>query len=197
MGGGWPRLCRRASTPVQYSALRRAAARGLTSGETFQPDGADARVSGRTLSAMNDSERPGLEPNRPQGQVPDAASPLRWIMATATGGSYEFFESLDEAKAEPDGVLVMEGDDGGTIYLVVPARDVKCSPLELERLLIEIDEAIWPGAYPHGRRLVYERAPAGTGIAGGDGGGASTGSLWIHPRVVAKGLEALIRRILG
>jgi len=49
----------------------------------------------------------------------------------------------------------------------------------LERLLADLDKFSWND--PDGRRIYYERWPAGSGVAGGMGGAQSTGELWLHP----------------
>ncbi len=48
-------------------------------------------------------------------------SPLRSLMAEATGSTYRSFATLADAKADPDGAVILEGDDGGQIYIVAPA----------------------------------------------------------------------------
>ncbi len=70
-------------------------------------------------------------------------SPLRSLMAEAAQSPYVSFHSLAEAQADPDGVMIMEGDDGGTIYVVCPVKVVRCSQQILERLLLDIDALVW------------------------------------------------------
>ena len=66
-------------------------------------------------------------------------------MALAEGRSYVAFASLAEAKADPDGVVILEGDDGGQIYVVARAEDVSCSPAALDQLLRDLDLINWEG----------------------------------------------------
>jgi hypothetical protein len=53
----------------------------------------------------------------------DHESALRRMLA---GSSYQAFPSLAEAKATPEAAVVMEGDEGGSIYFTCPARLVEC-----------------------------------------------------------------------
>jgi hypothetical protein len=101
------------------------------------------------------------------------------MMADAHGSEYMAFESLEGAKNDPDAVAIFEGDDGGQIYAVVPVSQIACPETSLERLLADLDKFSWND--PDGRRIYYERWPAGSGVAGGMGGAQSTGELWLHP----------------
>ncbi len=56
-----------------------------------------------------------------------------------------------------------------------------CSPEALHRLLLDLDTEAWSCNENEGASIFYERKPAGSGVAGGMGGGASTGELWVHP----------------
>jgi hypothetical protein len=103
------------------------------------------------------------------------------MMAEAQGTPYRFYATMEEARSDPEAVAVLEGDEGGTIFAVIPVGMVRCSTEVLERLLSDLDSIIWPHNELDMRRLVFEHAPAGTGIPGGMGGGASTGDIWVHP----------------
>ena len=70
------------------------------------------------------------------------------MVADATGGSYESYRSLDEARDDRDAVVVLEGDYGGQIYATIPVRDIRCSMNALERLLAGLDAIAWPGTPP-------------------------------------------------
>jgi hypothetical protein len=52
---------------------------------------------------------------------------LRRMMADLHGVEYEAVESLIEAQARTDFAVVMQGDDGGSIYLTCPAAPVEGS----------------------------------------------------------------------
>jgi hypothetical protein len=99
---------------------------------------------------------------------------------------------LSEAQRDPDGVVVLEGDDGGQIYVVVRASDVACSEEALWRLLRDIDEKEWPDNAWDSFRVCFERHPIGEVIAGGMGGGLVTLEPWVHPR-----LEPIKTAIIG
>jgi hypothetical protein len=57
--------------------------------------------------------------------LPDHESGVRRLVSDAQGLSYHPLHSLAEAKSFPDGVVILEGDDGGQIYVVCPASVVK------------------------------------------------------------------------
>jgi hypothetical protein len=89
--------------------------------------------------------------------------------------------SLAAARDTPDGVVILEGDYGGQIYLVAPAALVECSEGALELLLRDLDELAWPGSEADASSVRYEELPLGAGVPGGMGGGKVTGAVWIHP----------------
>ena len=113
--------------------------------------------------------------------LPDHESPARRMIADAHGGSYRAVKSLADAKATPDGVVVLEGDYGGQIYVVVRASRVACSAEVLQRLLAELDATEWDD--PEGARVYYEVQPIGSGIRGGMGGAFVADAIWVHPRL--------------
>jgi hypothetical protein len=106
--------------------------------------------------------------------------PVASFQAEASGKPYQPLSSLAEAKQYGDGVLILQGDDGGQIYVVIRAIDVKCPAEVLEKLLIDLDEIAWPGSDTDMRRIYYERRPIGETIAGGMGGGLVSKTPWIH-----------------
>lgn len=122
-------------------------------------------------------------------------SPLRSLMAKAAGSSYVSFTSLEDAQNDDNGVMIMEGDDGGTIYVVCPARRVRCSQQTLERLLCDIDAHVWNE--PDMAHIFYERATIGQGIAGGMGGGLVTDDIWVHAKLnhLADSVRAVIAEV--
>jgi hypothetical protein len=116
------------------------------------------------------------------------------MMADADGSKYIALESLAAARNHPDSVVIMEGDDGGTIYLTVPVYKVACSEIALRHLLSDIDAMYW-----NDRRLahlIYEIVPIGGAVAGGMGGGQVTDGLWLHPRVEALGVREDVEQVL-
>ena len=122
-------------------------------------------------------------------------SPLRSLMGQSDG-SYRPIATLDEARLAPDAIVVLEGDDGGQIYLTCEARLVRANERELNALLVTIDEVSWPGNSPDMRRISYEAAPRGGRIAGGMGGAYVTTGLWLHPRLEQTGWRPEVERIL-
>ena len=72
--------------------------------------------------------------------IPAHHSALRQMIAEANGLAYEPLKNFNEAKAVEDAVMIMEGDDGGQIYLVCPIRLVRCEEENLYKLLAELDK---------------------------------------------------------
>ena len=58
------------------------------------------------------------------------------MMAEGHGSEYIAFKSLEEARSRSDSVVIMQGDDGGTIYLTIPVRNVSCGQASLNQLLV-------------------------------------------------------------
>lgn len=83
--------------------------------------------------------------------------------------------------------LIMEGDDGGQIFLTIPKEMIKCSETKLNQILIELDEYCWPNNDDDMRLIYYSEQKLGDIIPGGMGGGKATKSLWVHPNI--KNLE--------
>ena len=123
-------------------------------------------------------------------------SPLRSLMSQGSTGGYVSFASLADVQADPAGAVILEGDDGGQIYLAFPATAVACSETTLRQLLVDLDAISWPGNYEDMAHLVYERRAVGEGVAGGMGGGAVTQDGWVHPAFGALGIEPEIRSVL-
>ena len=113
--------------------------------------------------------------------IPEHESPVRRMMADAHGTPFHPLRTIEDAQQHDDGVAILQGDWGGQIYAVIPARMICCSIDTLQRLLLDLDTEAWSCNENEGASIYYERKPAGTGVAGGMGGGASTGELWIHP----------------
>jgi hypothetical protein len=124
-------------------------------------------------------------------------SPLRQLMAEATGDAYLAFESLEEARADPHGAVILEGDDGGQIYTVAPAGVVSCAEDALDELLCDLDTICWPHNDWDSARVVFERRAVGAPVAGGMGGGIVTRQAWIHPALVQLELGQEIRDVLS
>ncbi len=127
-------------------------------------------------------------------ELPDDESPVRRMMADAHGTPFHPLRTLVEARQHEDGVAILQGDWGGQIYAVIPARLIRCSPATLQRLLLDLDTAAWSCNENEGASIYYERKPAGAGVGGGMGGGKSTGALWVHPEFdkIAEGICRVI-----
>lgn len=108
-------------------------------------------------------------------------SSLRALLSEGSGQPYHALHSLQEAQQDPIGVVILEGDEGGRIYVVPPARLVQCSHETLQQLLYDIDALDWND--PRMTHLCYERQPVGAAIAGGCGGGLVTDGIWVHERL--------------
>jgi hypothetical protein len=122
-------------------------------------------------------------------------SDLRYLMAQAAGVSYVSYASLAAAREDDAGCVIFEGDYGGQIYLAAPARAVSCDEKALDLLLRDLDALCWDDE--EGRRVVYEQRPAGTGVAGGMGGGMVAADGWIHPEIAELGIVSEIRDVLA
>jgi hypothetical protein len=123
-------------------------------------------------------------------------STARRMFTLANGGTYEAFASLDDARREPDGAVVLEGDYGGQIYVTAPARLVACDEATLERLLRDLDAIAWQHNSPDAAAVYFERHPVGAGVAGGMGGAAVMEGIWIHEEFVKLGLDEEIRAVV-
>ena len=127
-------------------------------------------------------------------EIPEHESPVRRMMADAHGTPFYPLRTLDEARQHDDGVAILQGDWGGQIYAVIPVRMIRCSTDTLQRLLLDLDTEAWSCNENEGASIYYERKPAGTGVAGGMGGGASIGQLWVHPEF--EEITERIRRVI-
>jgi|SRR5947209_9982769 len=124
--------------------------------------------------------------------LPEHESAVRRMVADAHGIPYRALNSLADATAEPNAVVILEGDYGGQIYLVARTSDVRCSEEALQRLLCELDALEWND--PDGTRVYFEVHQAGQGIPGGMGGAVVTEQPWVHPHL--RHLETGIREFL-
>lgn len=126
--------------------------------------------------------------------IPEHESPLRRMMANAHSLDYAPLKSLDEAKAHSDGIAILEDDYGGQIFVVCHAHTIRCSEDVLRQLLVDLDDITW--GTPDKARILYERKPVGSSIAGGMGGARVGSEIWIHPELKDKGLEKAIVEVI-
>ncbi|MBI3549770.1 MAG: hypothetical protein HY078_12085 [Elusimicrobia bacterium] len=124
--------------------------------------------------------------------LPDHESGLRRLMSDAGGKPYEAVETLEQAKAHPDGIVVFEGDGGGQIYAVAQVGCVNCSGSALQALLIDIDAHGWND--PTSARISFERGAVGETVSGGMGGGLVAKGIWVHPEL--ESLKAAITEVV-
>jgi hypothetical protein len=120
---------------------------------------------------------------------------LRRMVSDAHGTSYRAFRSLEEARGAEDGIVVMQGDDGGSIYLTCPVHLVRCNEAALGRLLLDLDRYIWND--PDSAAMFFEQAPVGSGIAGGTGGSSVIAGVWLHPKLEQKQLRPAVEAVLA
>ena len=129
--------------------------------------------------------------------LPQFESALRRMVSDSHGLPYVPLRSLAEAQACDDGVVIPEGDDGGTSYVICPAGLVGCDEQVLERLLRAVDAVIWPGNGPNSAHVYYEGLPVGASVPGGLGGGRVTSGVWVHPVLQEEGLGDVIRSVIS
>lgn len=92
------------------------------------------------------------------------------------------------------GVMVLEGDWGGQVYLTVPLRRIGPNA-QLETLLARLDRIAWPSNGGQGRRAYMKAASVREGISGGMGGGrVFSHAVWLHPEFAAK--VEMVRKLL-
>jgi hypothetical protein len=128
--------------------------------------------------------------------LPDHERPLGRFMADVHGTVFRPLTSFAEAKTVQDGVVILQGDDGGQVYVACPVSLVSCSESTLEQLLVDLDELAWPGNDADMRRIYYERLAIGSGIPGGMGGGRITDEPWVHSNFIDRGLGPAISDVL-
>ena len=118
------------------------------------------------------------------------------LMVGYSARSMTQFHSLEEAREASDGVVIMEGDYGGQIYLTCPVRLVKCTEETLKRLLSKIDKGEWDCNEGGGASMSFGRAKPGDGVSGGMGGGEVQEGLWMHGGIHPN-LAKLIRQVIS
>jgi hypothetical protein len=130
-------------------------------------------------------------------RIDGSQSPLRQVMSEAGAFPYRPIDSLAAAQSDPNGIAVLEGDDGGQIYVVCPASRIMCSADVLQQLLADIDQIEWPGNEPDMRRVYFESKPVGGTVPGGMGGACVREGAWIHPVLIKKGFSEAILAVLS
>lgn len=123
--------------------------------------------------------------------IPEGSSGLRALIAMKNGETYIPLLNISEARKYTDSYLIMEGDSGGQIYLVIPTQLVKCSDQSLESILKKLDNIAWPSNKYDGANIFFERHTLGDVIIGGGTGGKAEKGLWIHDDFLAMKSEIL------
>ena len=129
--------------------------------------------------------------------LPEHESGVRRMVSDARDVAYQPLHSLDEAKSFSDGVVILEGDDGGQIYVVCPASLVRCSAEILNDLLRDLDAIACPGNDPNSARVFCERLPTGAPVFGGMGGAVVSDAVWIHRDFVKLKVDPAIRDVIA
>lgn len=138
--------------------------------------------------------RQRLRADRPELLV-EHEDGLRRMMADAAGEPYAAWETLAEARRDPYAVAILQGDDGGQLYVVVPVRYVRCSENALRQLLTDLDRLEWNA--PSAAAVRFEEHAVGTGVGGGMGGAVVKDGLWVHGTLRALGLEGHIEQVIS
>lgn len=129
--------------------------------------------------------------------VPAYESAVRRLAADAGGPPYRALRTLAEARKVDDGAVVIEGDLGGQVYAVVPARLVRCTEATLRRLAADLDALVRPSSGGDAADVYFERHRTGDRVIGGAGGGVVLPGGWVHDELVQAGLEAAILDVVG
>lgn len=130
--------------------------------------------------------------NKPIPIVPDTHSGLRTMLGSAGRTNYQPFEGLEDARKYDNSYVVFEGDYGGQIYLVAPAKQIKCNLEKLKNLLERLDNHEWKDV--EGAGIYFEKYKVGDTVLGGMGGGKATKNIWIHKHL--SDMEDEIKQIL-
>ncbi len=77
--------------------------------------------------------------------------------------------------------MVLSGDYGGTIFLTVPVRLVRCDAEALFTLVSDLDAVTWMSGDPTIATVTFKQCPVGSTVEGGDGGGLVVDGVWTHP----------------
>jgi hypothetical protein len=131
--------------------------------------------------------------------VPPYESPVRRLAADAAGRPYRALRTLEEARAADDGVVVIDGDLGGQVLAVAPARLVRCDTATLHQLAQDLDAHLRPSDGGDGADVWFERHHPGDPIASGGGGddGVALTRVWVHDELVQAGLAPAVRAVLS
>jgi hypothetical protein len=123
----------------------------------------------------------------------NANSPFRELLHAAGVSELKGFVSLEQARSSEKAFMILEGDDGGQIFVVAPIGSVKASLENLTQLLIDLDERSWgPDGYEDARRIYFAEHEVGDIVPGGMGGGVASKDVWVHSKLVDLDLRSAI-----
>lgn len=120
---------------------------------------------------------------------------MRSMFNISHGIPYISIRSIKKARKK-NAYIIMEGDDGGQIYLTCPLKYIKCNEKKLKEILQYLDNICWGCNEGEGANFYYEIINNRKGIAGGMGGGAIIDGLWLHPNIEEKNLRKEIEEML-
>jgi hypothetical protein len=103
--------------------------------------------------------------------------------------------SLAEARAVPDGAVILMRARRTAVYATCPASLVQCDSATLARLAADIDLLVWP-ELPPGGTVSFEQQAIGARLAGDYGGGRVVPGIWVHDRLADMGMGPRIRHVL-
>jgi hypothetical protein len=126
--------------------------------------------------------------NRPKGEVPSEVPPhdVRQFLAEKYNTEFVAYHSVEEASQDPQAAVVLSGDYGGTIFLTVPVARLRCDLGTLQTLVSDLDAVTYMSGDLTIATVALERHTVGTGVLGGDGGGAVVDGVWTHPSVLPR-----------
>jgi len=133
-------------------------------------------------------------------QVPEGERPLD--VPVSGRKRFPFYKTLDEARGDPDGVAILEGDWGGTVYMTVPLRHVpNATEADFNNLAEGLERIFWDCNFDGegadgGQGVYYKGIPSNTGVTGGMGGGVVLDNVWINDQL-GPACDDLVRKILG
>lgn len=105
---------------------------------------------------------------------------MREIIAREMNDPFIGYTTRAEAERDPDAVVVLSGDLGGTVFLTAPLRLVACSTATLRTLVSDLDAVTWMSGDPTNATVAIEHYAIGSHVWGGDGGGEVVEGVWTH-----------------
>lgn len=181
----------------------------IATGRSTRPPtlGAVARAPRRYRYGRHErgGRQPDSEDPMPGGTPPitDTARPHRGrqrrgeAMYELISGKDPYDVTFAEARAYAgsDAVAMLEGDDGGEVYVVCPVSLIHCDAPTLRQLLLDLDAIEWAASAPDSARMSFFRASLGERV--GMMGGLVTEGVWVNPALKRNGLEPLICAVLA